>query len=131
MALWSQLDLDAFWTPRLPESRKGTEWLNVLKTLVSYRLLDPDSEWRLHRDWFKTSAMADLLGEDDSVAAKNTLYRCLDKLCEHKTDLFSSSHFDLFCTAFTTQGPLTQKSPRPQSHPPPTDKMSHPPGEST
>ena len=89
MELWSQLDLDAFWTPRLPESRKGTEWLNVLKTLVSYRLLDPGSEWRLHRDWFKTSAMADLLGEDDSVAAKNTLYRCLDKLCEHKTDLFS------------------------------------------
>lgn len=33
--------------------------------------------------------MADLLGEDDSVAAKNTLYRCLDKLCEHKMELFS------------------------------------------
>ncbi len=33
--------------------------------------------------------MADLLGEDDSIAAKNTLYRCLDKLCEHKMELFS------------------------------------------
>jgi len=30
-----------------------------------------------------------LLGEDDSIAAKDTLYRCLDKLCEHKADLFS------------------------------------------
>jgi len=89
MELWNQLGLDSFWEPRLPESRKGTGWLNVLKTLVSYRLLDPGSEWRLHRDWFKTSAMADLLGEDDSLAAKNTLYRCLDKLCKHKTDLFS------------------------------------------
>lgn len=89
MELWNQLGLDAFWESRLPGSRKGTSWLNVLKTLVGYRLLDPGSEWRLHRDWFKNSAMGDLLGEDDSVAAKNTLYRCLDKLCEHKKNLFS------------------------------------------
>ena len=89
MELWSQLGLDGFWAPRLPDSRKGTGWLNVLKTLVAYRLLDPGSEWRLHRDWFKGSAMAALLSEDDSVAAKNTLYRCLDKLCEHKGALFS------------------------------------------
>lgn len=89
MELWHQLGLDEFWRPRLPASRKGTAWLNVLKTLVSYRLLDPGSEWRLHRDWYKNSAMGDLLGEDDSVAAKNTLYRCLDKLCRHKEDLFS------------------------------------------
>jgi len=89
MELWNQLGLDSFWSPRLPQSRKGTGWLSVLKTLVGYRLLDPGSEWRLHRDWFKTSAMADLLGEDDSIAAKDTLYRCLDRLCEHKTDMFS------------------------------------------
>jgi hypothetical protein len=56
---------------------------------VCYRLLDPGSEWRLHRDWFKNSALADLLGEDDSVAAKNTLYSCLDKLLEHKEQMFS------------------------------------------
>lgn len=87
--LWNQLGLDSFWAPRLPDSRKGTGWLNVLKTLVAYRLLDPGSEWRLHRDWFKSSAMADLLSEDDSVAAKDTLYRCLDKLCMHKAGLFS------------------------------------------
>ena len=89
MELWGHLGLDRFWASRLPRSRKGTDWLNVLKTLVGYRLLDPGSEWRLHRDWFKNCAMADLLGEDDSVAAKDTLYRCLDKLCEHKADLFS------------------------------------------
>ncbi len=89
MELWNQLGLDGFWASRLPDSRKGTGWLNVLKTLVGYRLLDPGSEWRLHRDWFKNSAMADLLGEDDSISAKNTLYRCLDKLCMHKTEMFS------------------------------------------
>lgn len=42
-----------------------------------------------HRYWFKNSAMADLLGEDNSVAAKDTLCRYLDKLCEHKVGLFS------------------------------------------
>jgi hypothetical protein len=90
MELWDQLGLDRFWEPRLTESRKGTEWLSVLKTLTAYRLLDPGSEWRLHRDWFKTSAMADLLSEDDSIAAKDTLYRCLDKLCGHKSACFSA-----------------------------------------
>jgi transposase len=89
MELWEQLGLDQFWGPRLPKSRKGTSWLSVLKTITAYRLLDPGSEWRLHREWFQKSAMADLLEEDDALAAKNTLYRCLDLLCEHKTDLFS------------------------------------------
>ena len=42
--LWDQLDLDAFWSERLPVSRKGTRWLDVFKTLVFYRLLDPGSE---------------------------------------------------------------------------------------
>ena len=44
--LWDLLQLDTFWQPRLPPSRKGTRWLNVLKTLVAYRLIDPGSEWR-------------------------------------------------------------------------------------
>src|SRR5690242_7946693 len=86
--LWDQLRLDDFWTPRLPDSRKGTHWQNVLKTLVAYRLIDPGSEWRLHRQWFAQSAMADLLGEEFDLVAKDTLYRCLDKLLAHKADLF-------------------------------------------
>jgi hypothetical protein len=49
--LWDFLGLDEFWAPRLPENRKGTRWLNVLKMLAAYRLLDPGSEFRLHREW--------------------------------------------------------------------------------
>jgi hypothetical protein len=49
---------------RLPPSRQGTRWLNVLKTLVSYRLIDPASAWRLHRQGYEQSAVGDLLGED-------------------------------------------------------------------
>jgi transposase len=87
--LWDRLELDAFWRPRLRPSRKGTRWLNVLKTLVAYRLIDPGSEWRLHRSWFDRSAMGDLLGEDFAIAHSDTLYRCLDKLLVHKEALFS------------------------------------------
>jgi len=88
LELWEQLALDEYWAPRLPPSRKGTRWLNVLKTLVCYRLIDPGSEWRLHRQWFCASAMGDLLGENFALAQSDTLYRCLDKLLSHKNELF-------------------------------------------
>ena len=88
-ALWDELQLDGFWSARLKPSRKGTRWLNVLKTLVFYRLLDPGSEWRLHRQWFEASAMADVLGEDVGLVQIDKLYRCLDKLLVHKEDFFS------------------------------------------
>lgn len=87
--LWDKLELDAFFSPRLPPSREGTRWLNVLKTLVTYQLIDAGSEWRLHRQWYEQSAMGDLLGEDFGLAQKDNLYRCLDKLLAHKADLFS------------------------------------------
>jgi transposase len=88
MQLWQELDLEHFWRPRLAPSREGTPWLKVLQTLVAYRLIDPGSEWRLHRQWFDASAMADLLSTEFALAEKNTLYRCLDRLVEHKDDLF-------------------------------------------
>ena len=87
--VWQQLGLDEFWTERLGISREGTNWEHVLEVLSCYRLLDPGSEWRLHRSWYEQSAMGDLLGEDFAVAAKDTLYRCLDRLLEHKEELFS------------------------------------------
>ncbi len=87
--LYEQLALDRFWQDRLPDSREGTSWHHILQTLVCYRLIDPGSEWRLHRLWFDRSAMGDLLGEDDALVEKNALYRCLDKVLEHKQALFS------------------------------------------
>ena len=86
--LYEKLELDRFWSARLPNSRQGTQWRHILQTLVCYRLIDPGSEWRLHRQWFEQSAMADLLGVDYALVEKNALYRCLDKLLEHKTALF-------------------------------------------
>lgn len=86
--LWRQLKLDEFWGVRLPPSREGTPWAQVLQTLVAYRLIDPGSEWRLHRHWFDRCAIADILHADFALAEKNTFYRCLDKLLAHKDDLF-------------------------------------------
>jgi transposase len=88
LQLWQQLELDSFWRPKFARAQGNTPWLKVLKTLVAYRLIDPGSEWRLHRQWFDSSAMADLLDSDFALAEKNTLYRCLDRLVEHKDDLF-------------------------------------------
>ena len=89
MVLWDQLRLDEFWAKALPPSREGTSWLNILKTLASYQLISPGSEWRLHRQWFDESAMGDLLGEDAALVLPNNLYRCLDKLVAHKKALFT------------------------------------------
>ena len=86
--LYEQLGLDDFWAECLPDSREGTCWQHILQTLVCYRLIDPGSEWRLHRQWFEQSAMGDLLDEDFSLVEKNALYRCLDKVTKQKERLF-------------------------------------------
>ena len=86
--LWQQLQLDEFWRERLPISREGTDWLEILKILVIYRFLSPGSEWRLHREWYARSAIGDLLGRSGEALALQPLYRCLDKLLVHKKALF-------------------------------------------
>jgi hypothetical protein len=86
--LWRQLQLDRFWSEKLPQGREGVAWPQVLELLVVNRLIDPGSEFRLHRHWFDHSAMDILLGQDFAVAEKDRLYRCLDRVLEHKQDLF-------------------------------------------
>src|SRR5258705_3959512 len=121
LLLWRELQLDLFWSKRLGVSRKGTRWDQVLFVLVAYRLLCPGSEWRLHREWFQRSALADLLGEDAGVAVIHKLYRCHDRLLVHKQavfdhltrrlrDLFNISYdvllYDLMSTYFEADPPV-------------------------
>ncbi len=125
--LWEELGLDGFWDPLLPASRKGTRWLDVLKVLCANRLIDPSSEWRVHREWFARSAMRDLLGCGAEVSAKDTLYRCLDKALPHRdalfqflrgrwADLFSASFdvllYDLTSTYFESDPPFPEGDKR-------------------
>ena len=86
--LYEQLGLDEFWAKRLPPSRKRTRWDLIVQALCCYRLIDPGSEWRLHRHWYETSAIADLLGAGFELAEIHKLYGCMDRLLEHKRALF-------------------------------------------
>ena len=87
--LYEELGLNEFWAQRLPPSRKGTRWDLVLQTLCAYRLIDPGSEWRLHRQWFEHSAMGDLLGADfGQLAESHKLYDCHDLILQYKGQLF-------------------------------------------
>ncbi len=85
--LWRELQLDQFWHSRLKaDGRSGVQWQKVLALLVINRLVAPGSEFRLHRQWFNGSAMD--VQVDASVASKDRLYRCLDRILEHLSDLF-------------------------------------------
>jgi transposase len=127
LTLWQELELDEFWSARLAPSRKGTRWEQVLFVLVAYRLIEPGSEWRLHREWFARTALADLLGADASLADPHVLYGCHDRLIEHKEalfshlvgrwrDLFNASFevllYDLTSTYFESDPPLQENDKR-------------------
>ena len=86
--LWHQLGLNEFWQARLGGGRESVSWEKVLRLLVVNRLLEPGSEFRVHRHWFVESAMDALLEENFAVAEKDRLYRCLDRILEHKQELF-------------------------------------------
>jgi hypothetical protein len=126
--LYQELRLDQFWAERLPPSRKGTRWDLVLQTLCAYRLIDPGSEWRLHRQWFEQSALGDLLGADFAqLAESHKLYECHDLLWAHKgalfdhltarwKDLFNAQFdvllYDLTSTYFESDPPFPEKDKR-------------------
>jgi hypothetical protein len=125
--LWHELQLDQFWSQRLKPSRKGTRWDWILAVLTVYRLLAPGSEWRLHRQWFESSALADLLGVGFSVADPHKLYGCHDPLLAHKNalfchlvqrwrDLFGAEFdvllYDLTSTYFESEPPFDENDKR-------------------
>src|SRR5712691_951144 len=127
LKLWEELRLDRFWAERLARSRKGTLWDHVLFVLVAYRLIAPGAEWRLHREWYGRSALADLLGADAALADSHKLYRCHDRLLAHKQavfdhlvgrwrDLFNASFdvllYDLTSTYFEAAPPFPDQDKR-------------------
>jgi hypothetical protein len=65
--LWQRLELDRFWQQRFEPARGEVPWEKVLRLLAVHRLIDPGSEYRLHRRWFLGSAMDELLHVDFQV----------------------------------------------------------------
>ena len=127
LKLWQELGLDEFWAGRLAPSRKGTRWDQVLFVLTAYRLIAPGSEWRLHREWFGRTALADLLGGNERLADSHALYACHDRLLGYKEalfahlvgrwrDLFNASFdvllYDLTSTYFESDPPLDENDKR-------------------
>ena len=59
--IWRQLGLDEFWQRRLPDGREAVSGKKVLELLVVNHLIDPASEFRVHRQWLLSTAMDELL----------------------------------------------------------------------
>ena len=85
--LWRELQLEEFWRGRLRSPKAAVPWEKVLAILAINRLCDAGSEWRVHRQWFLTTALDELLETDFSAASKDRLYRCLDHLLPYKEQL--------------------------------------------
>jgi transposase len=85
--LWKELQLDRFWREKLSADRGDVPWEAVIQLLAVNRLCAPGTEFALHRSWFDSSAMDELLGFDFAVAEKDRLYRCLDRVLPHKDAL--------------------------------------------
>jgi transposase len=101
--LWEELGLRAFWDQSLGEQRGQVLWAKVVELLVVNRLCAPRSELSVHEKWFAQTAMDLLLDSDDSVAEKDRLYRCLDRMIAHKEALerhLAGKWRDLFGAAF-------------------------------
>ena len=77
--LRDKLGLDDFWKARLSSSRKGTDWLSVMKAIVLYRFTDPGSELRMHSNWMANTAIEELIGPG-ALTGRSTLYSCLDRV---------------------------------------------------
>jgi hypothetical protein len=85
--IWEELQLDSFWQKRIDQYKTAIPFSKVLKLLVMNRLIKPGAEFYVHQHWFDQTAMDVLLDCDFTVAQKNRLYQCLDKILPYKDDL--------------------------------------------
>ena len=85
--IWEELGLGEFWRQRLADVPGDVGWEKVVELLAVNRLCAPRSELSVHEKWYPQTAMDILLDCDARVAEKDRLYRCLDKVIEHKEEL--------------------------------------------
>jgi transposase len=85
--LWQALGLDRVCRDLLPRGRQGTQWAHLVAVLVIARLCAPSSELQIAEDWFRRTALEDIIGIAASTLYDEQLYRALDKLLPHKEAL--------------------------------------------
>jgi hypothetical protein len=85
--LWRALKLDELCAELMPQGREAVPWAQMAAVLVIARLTEPSSELHIAEDWYRTTALEDLLGIPSENVYDNRLYRALDQLLPHKTAL--------------------------------------------
>lgn len=82
--LWRALHLDTLLADLLPPGRESVPWSTIAAVLVLARLCEPRSELHIAEDWYRRTALEDLLGLPAELVNENRLYRFLDQLLPHK-----------------------------------------------
>ena len=82
--LWRALRLDELCTALLPRGREAIPWARMAAVSVIARLCAPSSELHIAEDWYRTTALEDLLGIATERIDDHRLYRTLDRLLPHK-----------------------------------------------
>jgi transposase len=87
VTLWQALQLDTLCAEILPVGRESVPWALVAATLVIARLCEPSSELYVAERWYERTALEDLLGVPAELINDDRLYRLLDHLVWHKSDI--------------------------------------------
>jgi len=87
LELWKRLALDRFFEQRLDAEPAEVAWSRVAAVLAVNRLCEPGSELAIERRWYPATALDDLLGIEEGKLNDTRLYRCLDRILPHKTQL--------------------------------------------
>ncbi|MGB8432787.1 MAG: IS1634 family transposase [Burkholderiales bacterium] len=82
--LWRALKLDQLCEKLLPRGREQVAWGEVIAILVIGRLCEPSSELHVAEQWYRTTALEDLLGVAIEQVYDERLYRTLDRVLPHK-----------------------------------------------
>ena len=87
LALWRACRLDEFALAQLPAGKEEVAWEKMAAVLVAARLCEPSSELHIAEDWYRRTALSDLLQLHEALVNKDRLYRALDQLLPHKAAL--------------------------------------------
>jgi len=87
LALWRGTGLEELCERLLPAGKERIAWSKMATVLVATRLCEPSSELHIAEDWYRGTALADLLQLEDEQVNKDRLYRALDHLLVHKAAL--------------------------------------------
>jgi len=82
--LWRALQLETCCQTLLPRGRERVPWSTMAAVLVIARLCEPSSELHIAEDWYRRSALPDVLGVAEERVNEERLYRALDQLLPHK-----------------------------------------------